>query len=170
VGNILYGEKLWFSEKKLTLGHKQLRGDERGGIMQKFWVLIFLICLTGGCSSMAVNSSTAIGTDANGYAVGQYSDGRYGCIYSPSSVVVGGGGGGGGNSGMGLGAAWVGYRSGLVETQGDPLKFAHSIAIINLSRGYSRTSTADTGISRENIFTEKPLKQQSYQPFGHQAE
>jgi hypothetical protein len=138
-------------------------------IMKGFWPLIFFIsCM--GCSSMGVNNSTNIATDANGYAVGQYSDSRSGTIYSPSSVAVGGGGGGGGVGGTGLGAAWVGYRTGNVQTEGDPLKFARAVAMINYSRRLDKVSASDAGGSRDYTFTTRPIRQKGYQPFGPQAE
>jgi hypothetical protein len=137
--------------------------------MQRFLPLILIIsCM--GCSSMGVNNSTNIATDANGYAVGQYSDSRSGNIYSPSSVVVGGGGGGGGAGGMGLGAAWVGYRTENVQTEGDPLKFARAIAMINYSRRLDKVTAEDASGSKEFTFTTRPTKQKGYQPFGPQVE
>jgi hypothetical protein len=138
--------------------------------MAKFLGLFFLICCAVGCSGMAVNNSTTIGTDARGYATGQYSDSRYGCIYSPSAVQIGGGGGGGGGAGMGLGAAWVGCKTGQVQTEGDPMKFARAVALINYSRRLDKITANDAGGTQEYIFTNRPLKEKSYQPLGSQTE
>ena len=134
--------------------------------MNRLFILILIICCAGGCTlRMAVSNSTTIGTDANGYAFGQYSDSREGCIQSPSSSWLGGGGGGGGVQGLGLGMVAGGFSTGRVETQGDPMRFARAVATINYSR---RLVTADdVGGARNFTFTDSPLRKRSYQPFGH---
>jgi hypothetical protein len=164
-------------------------------IRQNFWVLIFIFCTWGCTSRMAVSNSTTIGTDANGFAVGQYSDSRSGEIQSPISTWFGGGGGGGGSSNSsGLGAALLGplraaasagssagssagagaigggFSSGTVESQGDPMKFARAIAMINYSRRLEIMSVDSPGGSRDYTFTDKPLKKRNYQPFGQQTD
>ncbi|AEB09462.1 hypothetical protein [Desulfobacca acetoxidans] len=135
--------------------------------------LLFLICgcLWGCTSNLAVNNSTNISTDANGFAVGQYSDSRSGQISAPSSFWLGGGGGGGGGSGLGLGTIIAGGSSGQVETQGNPLPFARAVAMINYSRRLDTVSCDDLyGGVREYRFSDAPLKKKGYQPFGHQVE
>jgi hypothetical protein len=139
--------------------------------MKMFGVLVLISSLVLGCSSkVAVNNSTAIGTDANGFGVGQYSDSRSGEIQSPISTWLGGGGGGGGLAGAGAGAIGGGYESWPVQAQGDPMKFARAIATINYSRRLQMMSVDDAGGSRDYTFTDRPLKKRTYQPFGHQTE
>ncbi len=98
---------------------------------------MIMVCLCGlvlwGCSHLAVTSSTQIGTDAQGFAVGQYSDSRSGIITGSSSAWWGGGGGGG-HGGVGLGMMSFGWHTEPPPTQGDPLPFARAIATINYSR------------------------------------
>ncbi len=131
-------------------------------------LVIWLSLALWGCSQLQVNSSMQIGTDAQGWAMGQYSDSRSGVITGRTTAWWGGGGGGGGGDGVGLGLMTFGWHTEPPPTQGDPLPFARAIAAINYSRRLEQVKCdpgATGGIS-EYTFSDRPLRQKRYQPFG----
>jgi hypothetical protein len=93
-------------------------------------LFFFLFFMTGCASNNNIYHSEVIDTDAQGMATGQYRDVRTGYFDSVYFGAFGGGWGLGGGGGLGGFAVAVQPP----PTQGNPLEFARSVAMINYSK------------------------------------
>jgi hypothetical protein len=155
--------------------------------MKKIGLLLLIMALgVWGC--VTADNTTLIDTDQQGYASGQYRDVHHGKVADFS--IFGGGAGIGSaaasgaigpllsssNSGTG-GGGMLGLRVYPSPTQGDPVPFARSIAMINYSKRLSSIKYDETGGIIEYQFNPGPMSMRSeYAPpkaqepsaFGHQ--
>jgi hypothetical protein len=136
--------------------------------MKKFGVLILITAL-GVCGCVTVDNSTLVDADTQGYASGQYRDVRHGKI--ANFGIFGGGAGssattsagallssltsatsiassssGFKNDNSGNGGGMLGLRVWPAPTQGDPMPFARSVAMINYSKKLTRVTYDDSGL------------------------
>lgn len=141
--------------------------------MKKMSLLTLIVLVLAGCSyGLNVQHSEVIDVSkTTGMADGQYRDSRSGTVTHMDFGFFGGGLGKGAASvgtaaaGSGLGGFGASIRP--PATQGDPVPFARSIAMINYSRKLSRVKFDYDGII-DFEFSDKPTKAQ-YQPFGRQS-
>ncbi|MGB7912145.1 MAG: hypothetical protein WCF59_07955 [Desulfobaccales bacterium] len=150
------------------------------------WLLLIMALGVWGC--VTADNTTLIDTDQQGYASGQYRDTHRGQV--ADFGIYGGGGGAGAaaasraigpllsntNSGS-VGGGMAGLKVNPAPTQGDPLPFARSIAMINYSKRLSSIKYDETGGIIEYEFNPGPMSMRSaYAPpkaqepsaFGHQ--
>ena len=150
--------------------------------MKKIGSVILIMALgVWGCVSL--DHSTVVDTDTSGYASGQFRDVRHGTlanfgifgggagaaaasaatgtilsatsISSPNSSANSGGGGG-----------MLGLRVYPVPSQGDPMPFARSIALINYSKMLKKITYDDVGLVSYEFRDIGPGPHPS--SFGHQ--
>lgn len=155
--------------------------------MTKWGLITIISLLLVGCVS--VQHSEFIGTDHEGMASGIYRDNRSGTICNISIWGTGAGASAATSAAStAVGAAaspWMGNlaqnggsgafgAAGLhinpPPTQGNPLLFARSIAMINYSRRLLNIKYDDTGEIIKYEFSDKPLKKRKYQPFGQTSQ
>jgi hypothetical protein len=118
--------------------------------MKKIGLLLVIMALSvWGC--VTADNTTLIDTDQHGYAGGQYRDVHHGKV---ADVDIFGGGAGASASGGGGGA--LGLMIHPAPTQGDPLPFARSIAMINYSRRLSSIKYDESGGIIEYEFNSGP--------------
>jgi len=120
--------------------------------------LCLFIFLMGGCASNNnIHHSESIDIDARGLATGQYRDVRSGYF---DSVYVGGAGGGWGLNGAGgLGGFAVAVQP--PPTQGNPLDFARSVAMINYSKKLKSVRYDESGDIIDYEFEGQPSSYQA---------
>jgi hypothetical protein len=155
--------------------------------MKKIGLLLLIMALgVWGC--VTANNSTLIDTDQQGFASGQYRDVRQGQV-ADFGIFAGGAGTGAASAARAIGpllsdtksgsggAGMIGLRVYPSPTQGDPLPFARSIAMINYSKRLSSIKYDETGGIIEYQFNPGPMSMKSvYAPpkaqepsaFGHQ--
>jgi hypothetical protein len=115
--------------------------------MKKFLLILAIAVGFAGCVSL--DHAQIVDVDKDGIPHGQFRDVRSG------------------NIGMG-GALFPFWGFSVAPTQGDPLPFARSIAMINYSQKLEKIYRYDeAGGSVQYEFREKALKK-GYQPFGYQ--
>lgn len=158
--------------------------------MRRVTVIILALALAGGCAT--IEHSTVVGTDAHGNATGEFRDVRHGCF---NTVTIWGAGAGASDAassaasaaialtGTGLLAngkrasdssasgagGMLGIRISPPPTQGDPVPFARSIAMINYSKKLKKIRYDETGDILEYVFDDSPSRSEAPAPtFGRQ--
>lgn len=156
----------------------------------KNFILLFLILLSLGVwGCVTVDHTTLIDTDKDGYANGQFRDVRNGRL---ADVTLFGGGGAGSagsslaaylplaatSSAASAGAGMFGLGIRPAPSQGDPVPFAKSIAMINYSKRLQSIKYDEMGGIIEYEFGPGPMSMRSESPapkgakmpsaFGHQ--
>ncbi len=135
--------------------------------MKKFF-LLFPILVLGVWGCVSVDNSTLIDTDKDGFATGQYRDVRSGSV-ADVGLYGGGAGAAAASSGASLissvantagssvaggaknsassggGGGMFGLRVKPAPTQGDPVPFAKSVAMINYSKRLQAIKYDETG-------------------------
>ena len=153
---------------------------------------VMLIMALGVWGCVSVDHSTVVDTDTSGYATGQFRDVRHGKVANfgifgggagaaaastatglITSVVIPPGGGGstftGGpneSNNSGGGGGMLGLRVYPAPTQGDPMPFARSIAMINYSKMLKKITYDDAGLVSYEFRDIGPGPHPS--SFGHQ--
>jgi hypothetical protein len=148
--------------------------------MKKLGLMLALILPFAGC--VTVDHSEVIRTEANGLASGEYRDVRTGTLANVEFGAFGGAAssmastattviGALAKSGpaMGAGAGAIGFRVKPAPAQGDPTRFARSIAIINYSTRLAKIDYDEAGDIIKYEFNDKPLKRPNYQPCVQQS-
>ncbi len=150
------------------------------------WLMLIMTLGVWGC--VTADNSTLIDTSQQGFASGQYRDTHQGQVADFGIFGTGGGAGAaaatrfigplGSDSKSGsVGGGMLGLRVYPAPTQGDPLPFARSIAMINYSRRLSSIKYDESGGIIEYEFNPGPMGMRSeYAPpkaqepsaFGHQ--
>jgi hypothetical protein len=131
--------------------------------------LSMLILTLAVCGCVTVDNSTIVDADTHGYASGQYRDVRHGKVGDfgvfgtgaggaasaastsaiaalTSATSISSGAAGSQNSSSGAGGGMLGLRVYPAPTQGNPLPFARSIAMINYSKKLTRVTYDDSGL------------------------
>jgi hypothetical protein len=136
------------------------------------WLLLIMALGVWGC--VTADNSTIIDTNQQGYASGQYRDVHQGKV---SDFGIFGTGAAVGAAAGSAGGGMLGLRIYPSPTQGDPLPFARSIAMINYSKRLSSIKYDESGGIIEYEFNPGPMSMRSvYAPpkapepsaFGHQ--
>ena len=144
---------------------------------------VILIMALGVWGCVSVDHSTVVDTDTSGYASGQFRDVRHGTL--ANFGIFGGGAGAaaasaatgtilsatsisGPNSSAnsGGGGGMLGLRVYPAPTQGDPMPFARSIALINYSKMLKKITYDDCGLVSYEFRDIGPGPHPS--AFGHQ--
>ncbi|MEJ5329130.1 MAG: hypothetical protein WHT07_03140 [Desulfobaccales bacterium] len=153
--------------------------------MRKVTVIILALALAGGCAT--IEHSTVVGTDAHGNATGEFRDVRHGCFNTVTIWAAGAGASeaassaavltgsifdlaqrnSSNSSGSGAGGM-LGIRISPPPTQGDPVPFARSIAMINYSKKLKRIKYDETGDILEYVFDDSPSREAPAPTFGRQ--
>jgi len=158
--------------------------------MRKLTAIILVLALTGGCAT--IEHSTVVGTDPQGNATGEFRDVRHGCFNTVTLWAAGAGASDAASSAAsaalavtGAGSLLAGRRSsdssatgagGMLgirisppPTQGDPVPFARSIAMINYSKKLKKIKYDETGDILEYVFDDSPSRSEAPAPtFGRQ--
>jgi hypothetical protein len=131
--------------------------------------LLMLISALGVWGCVTVDNSTIVDADTHGYATGQYRDVRHGKVADFGVFATGAGGAASAasssalaalttatsissgtanknDSSSGGGGGMLGLRVYPAPTQGNPLPFARSIAMINYSKKLTRVTYDDSGL------------------------
>jgi len=167
----------------------------------KNFILLFLILSLGVWGCVTVDNTTLIDTDKDGYANGQFRDVRSGSV-ADVSLFGGGAGAGAASAGAsalgalatntllatgsatsnksssGGGGGMFGLHVKPAPTQGDPVPFAKSVAMINYSKRLKSIKYDEMGGVIEYEFGPGPMSMRSDSPapkgtkmpsaFGHQ--
>jgi hypothetical protein len=151
--------------------------------------LLMLISALGVWGCVTVDNSTMVDADTTGYATGQYRDVRHGKVGDFGVFGTGAGGAASAastsaiaalttatsmssgsaashDSSSGGGGGMLGLRVSPAPTQGNPLPFARSIAMINYSKKLTRVSYDDSGLV--NYEFGEPDRRARPSSFGHQ--
>lgn len=147
--------------------------------MKRIYCLSLIVILAAwGCVS--VDNATLIDTDQQGYATGQYRDVRSGKVADVSLFGGGAGASGaasslvssltsantisqgtGSSSSSGGGGGMFGLHIKPGPTQGDPIPFARSVAMINYSKRLRSIKYDETGGIIEYEFNPGPMSMRS---------
>lgn len=144
---------------------------------------VILIMALGVWGCVSVDHSTVVDTDTSGYATGQFRDVRHGEVAN-FGIFGGGAGTAAANAGTSMattltsitqtgptassggGGGMLGLRVYPVPTQGDPMPFARSIAMINYSKMLKKITYDDCGLVSYEFRDIGPGPHPS--SFGHQ--
>lgn len=136
------------------------------------WLLLIMALGVWGC--VTADNSTLIDTGQQGFASGQYRDTHQGKVADFGIFGTGANVGAAASSAAG---GMLGLRIYPAPTQGDPLPFARSIAMINYSKRLRSIQYDETGGIIQYEFNPEPMGMRSeYAPpkaqepsaFGHQ--
>jgi hypothetical protein len=151
----------------------------------KNFIWLFLILARGVWGCVSVDHTTLVDADQSGYASGQYRDVRHGTVANFGIFGAGAGaaaadsasaalsltaaaltGGAKSAASSGGGGGMLGLRVYPAPSQGDPMPFARSIAMINYSKKLTRVSYDDCGLVSYEFG--EPNRRPLPSSFGHQ--